>query len=60
MAVSREEYSRWYIVQALFKLMREYEYETIPVTDLVRQAGVGRATFYLYFKTKQTELLTNS
>lgn len=53
MAVSREEYSRWYIVQALFKLMREYKYETIAVTDIVRKAGVGRATFYRYFKTKE-------
>lgn len=53
MTVPREEYSRWYIVQALFKLMDDYSYEHIGVTDIVRKAGVGRATFYRYFKSKE-------
>ncbi len=48
-----EEYSRYYIVQALFKLMNEYEFERISVTDIARKAGVGRATFYRYFKRKE-------
>lgn len=48
-----EEYSRHYIVQALFKLMNEYEYEKISVTDIAKKAGVGRATFYRYFKRKE-------
>ena len=47
-----EDYTRHYIVTALFKLMHEYEYEKIAVTDIVRKAGVGRATFYRYFKNK--------
>ena len=42
-----EEYTRYYIVQALFKLMNEYEFEKISVTD------VARATFYRYFKRKE-------
>ncbi len=48
-----EEYSRYYIVQALFKLMNERVYDKISVTDITQKAGVGRATFYRYFKCKE-------
>lgn len=48
-----EEYTRFYIVQALFRLLRDYEYEKISVTDIAEKAGVGRATFYRYFKRKE-------
>lgn len=48
-----EEYTRHYIVEALFRLMEEYEYEKIGVTDIAAKAGVGRATFYRYFKRKE-------
>ncbi len=44
---------KFYIIQALFKLMNEYAYEKITVTDIVNKAGVGRATFYRHFKTKE-------
>lgn len=57
MDYSPEEYSRFYIVQALFKLMHEYEYEKISVTDIAEKAGVGRATFYRYFKRKEDVIL---
>lgn len=57
MPVQQEEYSRWYIVQALFKLMNEYSYEKINVTDIVAKAGVGRATFYRYFKNKEDVII---
>ena len=53
MEISPEEYTRHYIVQALFKLMASYEYEKISVTDIAEKAGVGRATFYRYFKRKE-------
>lgn len=53
MGYAPEEYSRYYIVQALFKLMNEREYDKIGVTDLAEKAGVGRATFYRYFKRKE-------
>ncbi len=33
--------------------MNEYEYEKISVTDIAEKAGVGRATFYRYFKRKE-------
>lgn len=53
MEYAPEEYTRHYIVQALFKLMKDYDYEKISVTDIAEKAGVGRATFYRYFKRKE-------
>ncbi len=53
MEFAPEEYTRHYIVQALFKLMSSYDYEKISVTDIAEKAGVGRATFYRYFKRKE-------
>ena len=50
MQFDAEVYSKHYIVQALFKLMGAYEYDKISVTDIANKAGVGRATFYRYFK----------
>ena len=57
MDLAPEDYTRHYIVTALFKLMHEYEYEKIAITDIARKAGVGRATFYRYFKNK-AEVIT--
>ena len=54
---SQEEYMKHYIIQALFKLMDEYTFEKITVTDIVNKAGVGRATFYRHFKTKEDVLV---
>lgn len=51
--ITSEEYTRFYITQALFKLMRAYEYDKISVTDIAEKAGVGRATFYRHFKRKE-------
>lgn len=53
MEYAPEEYTRYYIVVALFKLMNEHEYAKISVTDITEKAGVGRATFYRYFKSKE-------
>lgn len=49
-----EEYTRFYIVQALFKLMSAYEYDKISVTDIAEKAGVGRATFYRISSARKT------
>lgn len=57
MDYSPEEYTRYYIVQALFKLMKDYDFERISVTDIAEKAGVGRATFYRYFKRKEDVLV---
>ncbi len=57
MEYAPEEYTRHYIVQALFKLMSNFTYEKISVTDIAEKAGVGRATFYRYFKRKEDVIL---
>lgn len=49
----RDDYTKHYIVQALFRLMADYSYEKISILDIVKKAGVGRATFYRYFKSKE-------
>ena len=53
MEIRAEDYNKFYIVQALFKLMAEYEYEKISVIDIANKAGVSRATFYRNFKRKE-------
>ena len=50
MEYAQEDYTRHYIITALFKLMSDYDYGEISVTDIAKKAGVGRATFYRYFK----------
>lgn len=57
MQYATEDYTRHYIMQALFKLMNENEYEKISVKDIAEKAGVGRATFYRYFKCKEDVLI---
>lgn len=57
MEYAPEEYTRHYIVQALFKLMNEYDFQKISVTDITEKAGVGRATFYRYFKSKEDVII---
>ena len=57
MQVAPEEYTRHYIVTALFKLMNAYEYERISIKDIAEKAGVGRATFYRYFKSKEDVII---
>ncbi len=53
MEFAPEEYTRHYLVEALFRLMGEYEFEKITVKDIAEKAGVGRATFYRYFRRKE-------
>ncbi len=45
-----------YIVTGLLRLMRKTPYEKIKVTDIVREAGVSRMTYYRHFKTKSDVL----
>ena len=33
--------------------MKSYRYDKITVIDIAKKAGVGRATFYRYFKSKE-------
>ncbi len=40
------------LVAAAIDAFREKGVENTPVSDIVKRAGVGQGTFYLYFKTK--------
>ena len=57
MEYAPEEYTKHYIVTALFKLMNEYDYTKISVSDIAQKAGIGRATFYRYFKSKEEVII---
>lgn len=51
------EYSKHYIVEALFKLMKEKDFQQISVTEITRKAGVGRVTFYRNFASKESVII---
>lgn len=53
MEYSYGDYSKHYITDALFKLMESTPFREITVSDVAKKAGVGRATFYRYFSTKE-------
>lgn len=55
----RAERSRNLILEALFALMTERGYERLTIQNLIDRAGVGRATFYAHFESKD-ELLATS
>ena len=41
------------ITDGLLKLMNEMPFEKITVSDIVLEAGVGRASFYRHFDSKE-------
>ena len=47
------ELTKSYITKALFSLMESAPYEEISISDIAKKAGVGRATLYRHFKTKE-------
>jgi AcrR family transcriptional regulator len=47
------------ITEALLNLMEKEPFEDITVTDITRQAGVARLTFYRHFENKEQVLLTH-
>ena len=53
MEYAQEDYTRHYIITALFKLMSDYDYSEISVTDIAKKAGVGRALFIDILKRKK-------
>jgi AcrR family transcriptional regulator len=52
----RAQRSRDLILEALFALMTERGYERLTIQNVIDRAGVGRATFYAHFESKD-ELL---
>ena len=53
----RQEATRQLILEAGFRLFSESTIETITMTDVANAAGIGVATLYRYFNTKQTLVL---
>ncbi|MCP4134348.1 MAG: TetR family transcriptional regulator [bacterium] len=41
------------ILNSATHLFREHGYETTSITDIVEHSGIGRGTFYTYFKNKE-------
>ncbi|MDE7171390.1 MAG: TetR family transcriptional regulator [Oscillospiraceae bacterium] len=41
------------ITDGLLELMKETPFEEITISDIVRKAGVGRASFYRHFDSKE-------
>ena len=45
------------ILQAAGELLRHASAEALPIEDIIRRAGIGRATFYRYFRSKEELIL---
>lgn len=39
--------------EAIIVLLKDYRYEDITVSDVIKKAGISRATFYRHFKSKE-------
>jgi len=50
--------TRTAILEAFAELVKDQRYETIRIADLAAVAGVGRATFYEHFRSKNDVLLS--
>lgn len=55
----RAQRSRELILEALFALMGERGFDRLTIQNVIDRAGVGRATFYAHFESKE-ELLATS
>ena len=55
----RVQRTRELLLDALFALIVERGYERLTIQNLLDRAGVGRATFYAHFESKD-ELLASS
>ncbi|MCP4368162.1 MAG: TetR family transcriptional regulator, partial [Deltaproteobacteria bacterium] len=45
--------SKRLIIEALRELILEKDYKKISVSDIVKRADIGRATFYAHFEDKE-------
>lgn len=52
----RSRFTRQCIGEAVITLMKNKDYESITISDIVKKAGVSRMTFYHYFQTKTDAL----
>lgn len=49
----KNQHTRMCIGDAIIELMKDKEFRQIKVSDITRQAGVSRMTFYTYYHTKE-------
>jgi hypothetical protein len=55
----RSERTRQSLSEALVELIREKDYQSISVGDIIERANVGRSTFYAHFRDKDDLFLGN-
>lgn len=48
----RSQRTRHLLGEALVELIREKDYNTITVSDIIQRANVGRSTFYAHYRDK--------
>lgn len=48
----RSQRTRQLLSEALIQLIREKDYSTITVSDIIERANVGRSTFYAHYRDK--------
>jgi len=53
----KQKSKRERILQATWKLIRHYGYAKTTIGDIAREAGIGKGTVYLYFKSKADIIL---
>jgi AcrR family transcriptional regulator len=54
----RSQRTRHLLGEALVTLIREKDYSTITVSDIVERANVGRSTFYAHYEDKDALLVS--
>lgn len=52
----RQTQTKTYIRQALIQLLQSKDIDSITVSDISKQAGINRGTFYLHYKDKNQML----
>jgi AcrR family transcriptional regulator len=53
----RKRDKREAILQASWELIRHHGYSKVTIADIAREAGVGKGTAYLYFRSKRDIML---
>lgn len=52
MNIPEQNQTRKWIIEAIFRLLENKDYRDITISQISDKAGVGRRTFYRYFRTK--------
>lgn len=57
MKIDYTDFTKQYITEAVLQLMNEKDFHEISITEIAKKAGVGRATFYRNFDSKEDVLI---